>query len=287
VIDNLKKRELPGLAGISDSGAVIFYTMFGVARDAFLAMDADKVVELNDLEQITYEPETLIQDNMEDLVRVWQQADTSRIFQNLGDYILAGWQKSNPSLHYGARYFGWPSQLDHAARKKRKPPRIDTIKELAKYIKELTFDFILPENPRWREDFEALSDRDWIESVRTGLQPLDRIYGDEGEWDVKSDKLTIPAQSRLTIMHGALGDDFADFERRYYADELDDFEKARIASGFSGRLKRYAKFIEKRDYIERELGGTYKIIWMPRDKFDKALSRHFDRKYKAAKVADA
>jgi hypothetical protein len=286
VLRNLGKGELPGLTGISASGNPVFHWL-GVARDALLEMPAKQVMDDNKITRIMYDnPHYLLQDNLAALKRIFNQRDAARAANRLMGYFNTHATKHAKSkamghLAYQMNYYGaWDKMSDSWVNKKR-----TTVKSFVKWIRFAWDKFVdwkhggraawnLPKDAKqWMKD---VKDKEIEDILLMALSEVGKVYGDEAEWNITSDKFKIPRGSKLVILRSHIPDQ-----------ARKDVEKEKK---LGGTLKGPATYnwedtIEKDDRLlatvkKYKLDSRYKVVYVDRKKFDATRAKYFELRAK-------
>jgi len=212
----LAQGLLPGLKGISSDKRIILQWL-NVARNAVLIMDGDDVVRLNNLTRVMYDnPEYLVSRDLEALYRIFNKDRAESygrqgLMQVVVDYLIRAVLmdkegRYNPDLHdfaYQANY-GYLSATRFGYHYAEAKPRIRNVRDFSVYLKRAAKDIALEEKRGYLlKVLDNIKLEEWMAVVRDGLKRVGDIYGDEGEWLVKSDTFVVPEGSRLLIMKGS------------------------------------------------------------------------------------
>jgi hypothetical protein len=200
ILTDLAKGELGGVKGISDSREILTQWLM-IGRNAAIMMDASKLIELNDIEQVIYDdPQHLCKNNMSALYRLFSK-DASTvdgrdgIMMNIMQYVVAAMRKVNNALAHQLDYLGATNIMARKWRNDATP--IETPQDLSDAI--LT---ALRETDKGRITYqldELYKEGDMEAAVAQALKHAGRIYSDEREWIVHSEQLRIPPKSVLLV----------------------------------------------------------------------------------------
>jgi hypothetical protein len=110
MVDELKTGRVNGLKGISSSSEIEFQFL-GVARDAMLQMDSEKLIKQNKITRIMYDnPHYLVSNNMWGLRRLYnarQNVWIDQVFGNLFERIQKEMKSVDKQLAYDMDYYGF------------------------------------------------------------------------------------------------------------------------------------------------------------------------------------
>lgn len=201
-LSQISEGVLYGVRGISDTKQIMT-DWFLMGRNSVLFMDPLKVAELNDIEQIQYDdPEYLCSNNMAALFRIWAKEGKTRnntgMFQNLVMYFIKSLGKTNKNAAYQLDYYGMAWKL--ADRYSKELPVINNVNELTDTLYRYLCDPIGSgfRDVEFSKELSLMKD-DIRLAVYDMLRSVGKIYADEGEWLISSDKFVIPDNSILLV----------------------------------------------------------------------------------------
>lgn len=204
------KREV-NVKGISGT-KIIIRTHFTVARNAFIVLDAEKTLALNNLERIEYDNvKYLLQNNMFALYRIFNKDSNSKIgvhgtIQNICTY-LQGFIPDR-QLKYDFEYYGYGSKIAYDIYNSN--IEINNLEQLTKVITESLNR--IERNGPYTVDLKN--------PLKKAILRIGEIYQDEEEYLVK-DVLKIPENSLLVI---GLDKKVQELYTKYKNKELSDID---------------------------------------------------------------
>lgn len=289
-LEGLKKGKFEGMRGISDTGEIVFQWL-GVARDAYLRMDAKEVLKLNKVTRIMYDnPHYLVSNGMWALKRIFNSMSRNwynQIFSNIMQYTKKELSKDKD------KYFNILYQWDFNGVSnigfdvdKSKADKINSLKDLTHFL-----DFELRkwwEKKAWG-DYD-LSKEELKKYLVKALKEIGRTYSDEGEWVIKNSGLRIPKGSDLlvTIPDVDASQEVLDWFKDYYKQNDKELETLDILGGeYPEFIKEWAKttpiyvkdnmkrYVKKKEIIN-SLKGKYLIKELSNSDWEK-MKRNWTR----------
>ena len=208
-MSGLASGVLKGLRGIGgDKGVVLSW--LGIGRNALLIMPGKETVKENKLTRVMYgKPEYLVSNNCAALYRIWDKNPDKpygrdAMMGNLIDYIrplLMQYPHGTAFYTIGhAMDYGHLSRHEYGKRFAEKTPTVNTIKDLAVWLKKTTRQILEKEAKRFVPEADELSAQTWYLIVSTALEKVGATYRSEGEWIVKGDTFKIPSGSKLLML---------------------------------------------------------------------------------------
>jgi len=285
-VKDLKKQELNGVTGISDTKEIVM-SFLGVARDTVLIMPAKETEKMNKLSRIMYDnPHYLLQDNMYALMRIWDRTPRSMdgVIFNIFEYVVAYWKESHnhEELVYPAQYFAWWQALANVYYEKAK--KINNIDDLTKWAIKTTKNELVKEYRHYAEEIAKLSYKEMRDSIWNGLLRVKKIYGSEGEWVIKDKILKIPNGSTLLVLKYPASTwkySIMDFMTNLRAGKLKEFSKDlpddEINDAYSDYIWKHSPQLKL--VKDNKLDKLYKVIFLNAQEFDGIKKRFFSKKY--------
>jgi len=278
----LKKEKFENISGISGSGNIKF-NFLGVARDAMLVMDSEKVIKLNKLTRVMYDnPHYFLANDMVALQRIFNSRDNRRVLENILDYLTKEIKKdpkyrqlSHDAEYYSLFNMGWDWS--------KKLPKINNIKKLSIFLtRKINTDFSDKTGVKYNLEEKDVRDLLWNALLRIG-----EVYHDESEWILKDKTLKIPSKSKLFILVNPINrlTDLITYciDKEKSIDSLTDEEKNKYITEEDGVfLFMNDTIVQKRiDYgiMAKKLEKKYNVFLYDKEKFDKAKQRFFNRRY--------
>jgi hypothetical protein len=285
-VDELKKRKLDGVTGISDSREIVM-GFLGVARDTVLTMPAKETEKLNKLSRIMYDnPHYLLQDNMAALARVWDKSPSSMdgVIYNIFEYVVGYWSgvAKFKELVYPAKYFAWWQDLANVYYKR--PKKINNVDDLTKWAMEQTQKMADGDRGHNAKVIAELSYDEMKQSILGGLAKVKQIYGSEGEWIVKDKSLKVPKGSTLLVLKAPMSTfdypmihfmgDVRKGKLKQFDKDMPDKEIYKAYGKYSMDNSPQVKFVK-----ENGLDKLYKVIYVTSKEFHRVRDKYFKRKY--------
>lgn len=281
IIDDILNGEIKGIKGISSSGEIKFHFL-GVARDAMLKMNAEKVVKKNKLSKIMYDnPHYLVSKDMSALYRIFNKPRSKSgkdgLLTNLFDYFRSSLKqlRFNSVLLYDLEYHSISGIAWDLA---KTLPKINGVKDLTKHIMNYMEDvFSIKTGRKYNMSYNH-----YYTTVWNALLNIGKIYNDEKEWVLKDRNLKIPSDSEIYILFPTI-DKLKDEKMKvvdYYIKNndinVDDLKKMGISQDViiwakinSYEVKSLSKLISMINRIKRK----YKVHIVDKKEFEKERSK--------------
>jgi hypothetical protein len=281
--EDLKKEKFENMSGISGSGNIKF-NFLGVARDAMLVMDSEKVIKLNKLTRVMYDnPHYFLANDMIALQRIFNSRDNRRVLENILDYLTKEIKKdpkykqlSHDAAYYSLFNMGWDWS--------KKLPKINNIKKLSIFLtRKINTDFSDKTGVKYN-----LEEKDVHGLLWNALLQIGKVYHDESEWILKNKTLEIPSKSKLFILVNPINrlTDLITYciDKEKSIDSLTAEEKNKYITKEEDGIFLFMNdtIVQKQiDYgiMTKKLEKKYKVYLYNKDKFEKAKQRFFNRKY--------
>ena len=194
LLTDLSHCRLKGVRGISDNKQILT-NWFGIARNAAIFLEPEKVEPYNDIEQIKYnDPDALCADNLRLLFRIFDKESGEKymahdVMQNILRDVKTVAKSIDHNLAHLLNYYG-PSKIAMKWEEERTP--INDTQSLAKFIYLSLKEFYEHET----QDIELGT----LKTVaRRAITTIGSTYADEGEWVVHSPELIFPMGSTMLV----------------------------------------------------------------------------------------
>lgn len=185
-VEQLSKRKLEGVQGISDSKLII--TRFlgaGAEHNTVVVLPAKETIKLNSLSQVEYtNPDYFFADGMKNLFRVFSYAES--ITQQLHSPFYGKFEDLVEIFDM------YPDELVQALEQSRND--INSVSDYAEFL----LNFAKEHNDN-DHDLSRISPLRIEKLLRDEWDNLMDFYSTEGEWIVKDETLRIPHNSKLII----------------------------------------------------------------------------------------
>jgi hypothetical protein len=203
---DISSGELHGVRGISDTREIVL-DWFLMARNACVVMDPNAVAAENDIEKIQYsDPEYLCANNMAALYRIWDKesrvgnTNHEGMYQNFAQYVIAAIKRQESWLGMSMQNNGVESR---AARLwKEKPVGVNSVASAGQKFYDLVMEVAEREKSGWSywgNIKESLTPEICIAATRMAVEYVGKLYSNEGEWVVSSDRFHIPHNSIMML----------------------------------------------------------------------------------------
>jgi hypothetical protein len=197
LLNDLSRGELSGVKGISDSKEILT-NWWTVGRNAAVMMSSDKVIDLNDIEQVQYDdPDHICANNMAVLFRLYDQKNDANGRENMMHHMMKDFFVSlrsiNPSLERNIEYRGAARlMIKHW---KENPSPVETAGDLAKVM----YDVLSTSGETKYSMADDYKEGDFEHALSLSIVRTAGIYADEREWRVHSPHFTIPKGSVMMV----------------------------------------------------------------------------------------
>jgi hypothetical protein len=270
VMEELRSQALTGVRGISETGQIV--RQFGY-RGAILRMPGVATVAENKLSRVMYgNPRYLLSKNMSALYRLFSKDPKDKygrdgLMHVLAEYVQKALQREgiNPHAFEDLRYY---AAYQVAGREFAKANvEINDVNQLASW---LFTEFTRSWHEHYTADKPPFTAEEIHEACEAALTYVGQVYGDEGEWLVKTDTLKIPQGSTLIVAYDDKGE--AEVLRRWEAwtPEQREFDQTSKSPWLYDKVLAVQKHRQMRDML---LLLPFKVSFVSKRQLDETISR--------------
>ena len=268
-LSDIGSGQLEGVRGISDRKEIMM-NWFMVGRNAAIFLPPRAIEQSNDIERIRYDnPDHLCENNLALIYRLFDKEKGGKyrheqVMQTICGYVLMYLKSLNSNAAWTIDYNKYrPIKEAWEAN----PSGIDSLNDLKNwFVEQVHMGYPDDQHLNNKEVDEQMR-----ESVSLALKKIGRIYGDEGEWIIHSQHLTIP--------HGCIMLIAVDMEaKNRYQEWLGNDRKFSGIDGYlwDGRMKRVNNLLK--NIKEFGIDQHYDIRYVDSRNWDQVRKNMIDKR---------